>query len=138
MFAPLISSHGRDGRMGSKVFQIVKPCPWWCPRPQRFKEAALNKIDLHGARGSSGVAQLVKNPPANAGDVRDAGSILDQEDPLEENMAIRSSILAWKISWTEEPGGLQSMGSQSQTQLSVCRRADRVRYDFCFPFFFSS
>ena len=35
-----------------------------------------------------------------------------QEDPLEEGMATRSCILAWKIPWTEEPGGLQSMGSQ--------------------------
>ena len=37
---------------------------------------------------------------------------LDWEDPLEEKMAIHSSILAWRIPWTEEPGGLQSMGSQ--------------------------
>ena len=37
---------------------------------------------------------------------------LGQEDPLEEDMAIQSSILAWRIPWTEEPGGLQSMGSQ--------------------------
>ena len=36
-------------------------------------------------------------------------------DPIEEEMATHSSILAWKISWTEEPGGLQSMGSQSWT-----------------------
>ena len=43
---------------------------------------------------------------------------LGQEDPLEEEMAIHSSILAWKIPRTEESGGLQSMGSQSQTQLS--------------------
>ena len=43
---------------------------------------------------------------------------LSQEDPLEEEMATHSSILAWEIPWTEEPGGLQSMGSQSQTQLS--------------------
>ena len=35
-----------------------------------------------------------------------------QEDPLEEEMATHSSILAWEIPWTEEPGGLQSMGSQ--------------------------
>ena len=41
---------------------------------------------------------------------------LDQEDPLEKEMATHSSILAWKIPWTEDPGGLQSMGSQkSQT-----------------------
>ena len=41
------------------------------------------------------------------------------EDPLEEEMATQSSILAWEIPWTEEPGGLQATGSQkSQTQLS--------------------
>ena len=37
---------------------------------------------------------------------------LSQEDPQEEGMATHSSILAWRITWTEEPGGLQSMGSQ--------------------------
>ena len=37
---------------------------------------------------------------------------LDQEDPLEEGLAARSSILTWEISWTEEPGALQSMGLQ--------------------------
>ena len=55
---------------------------------------------------------VMKNPPASAGDARDAGSTLGQEDPLEEGMATHSSILAWRIPWTEEPGGLQSMGSQ--------------------------
>ena len=45
---------------------------------------------------------------------------LGQEVPLEEKMAIHSGILAWKIPWTEEPGGLQSMGSQSWTWLSDC------------------
>ena len=44
---------------------------------------------------------------------------LVREDPLEREMATCSYILAWEIPWTEEPGGLQSMGSQSQTQLSV-------------------
>ena len=44
---------------------------------------------------------------------------LGQEDPLEEEMATHSSILAWRTPWTQEPGGLQSMGLQkSQTQLS--------------------
>ena len=43
---------------------------------------------------------------------------MGQEDPLEKEMATHSNILAWEIPWTEEPGGLQSMGSQkSQTQL---------------------
>ena len=44
---------------------------------------------------------------------------LGQEDPLEEEMATHSSILAQEISWTEEPGGLQSMGWQNCTQLSA-------------------
>ena len=52
---------------------------------------------------------VVKNPPAmQEMQVRSLG----QEDPLEEKVASHSSILAWRISWTEEPGGLQSMGSQ--------------------------
>ena len=38
--------------------------------------------------------------------------LLGQEDPLQEGMAAHSSILAWRIPWTEEPGGIQSMGSQ--------------------------
>jgi len=41
------------------------------------------------------------------------GSILGEEDPLEKGMATHSSILAWRIPWTEEPGRLQSMGLQS-------------------------
>ena len=52
---------------------------------------------------------VAKNLPANAGDVRDTGS-LGWEDSLEEGMAIHSSILAWRIPWTEEPGWLQSTG----------------------------
>jgi len=49
---------------------------------------------------------VVKNLSANAGDVRDLGSVLGWEDPLEEGMATHSSILAWRIPWTEEPAGL--------------------------------
>jgi len=44
---------------------------------------------------------------------------LGGEDPLEEEIATHSSILAWKVPWTEEPGGLGSMGLQSQTPLST-------------------
>ena len=47
---------------------------------------------------------MVKNTPAKAGDIRDAGSLPGWEDPLEEGMATHSSILAWRIPWTEEPG----------------------------------
>ena len=59
------------------------------------------------------MALLIKNPPAKAGDVRDEGLIPGSgwEGPLEEGMAIHSSILVWTIPWTEEPGGLRSMGS---------------------------
>ena len=55
------------------------------------------------------MAQVVKNPPAMW---ETWVQSLHWEDPLEEGMATHSSILAWKIPWTEELGGLQSMGSQ--------------------------
>ena len=61
---------------------------------------------------------LVGALSANAGDVRDGVGSLGQEDPLEEEIATYSSILAWKISWTEECGGPWSIGSQ------------RVRHDW--------
>ena len=63
--------------------------------------------------GASQVALVVKNPPANARDIRDAVSVPGSGRSLEENMATHSSILSWKIPWTEEPGGLQSIGSQN-------------------------
>ena len=50
---------------------------------------------------------MVKNPPASPGDPRDMGWSLGQKDPLEEEMVVHSCSLAWKIPWTEEPGGLQ-------------------------------
>ena len=61
------------------------------------------------------MAQMVKHLPAM---LETPVQSLGWEDPLEKEMANHSSILAWKIPWTEEPGGLQSMGSQSQTRLS--------------------
>ena len=61
--------------------------------------------ELYGSQ----VAQMVKYRPA----MWEAGvRSLHQEDPLEKGMATHSSILAWRIPWTEEPGGLLSMGSQ--------------------------
>ena len=60
--------------------------------------------------GASQVALVIKNLAASAGDVRDVGSMLGQEDPLKDDTATHSSILAWRIPWTEEPGGLQSWG----------------------------
>ena len=64
--------------------------------------------------GASLVAQMVKNLPAM---LETWDQSLSWEDPLKQGMATHSSILAWKIPWTEEPGGLQSLGSQ------------RARYD---------
>ena len=59
---------------------------------------------------------MVKNLPAlQETQVQSLG----QEDPLEEEMATHSSILAWRIPWTEEPGGLQSMGSQKRLDLVI-------------------
>ena len=55
---------------------------------------------------------MVKNSPANAGDIRDVASIPGSGDSLQEGMATHSSILAWRIAWTEEPGGLWSIRSQ--------------------------
>jgi len=60
---------------------------------------------------------VVKKPVANAGDIRDSGLILGSGRSPEEGMATHSIILARRISWTEEPSGLQSMGLQ------------RIRYD---------
>ena len=55
------------------------------------------------------MAQMVKNLPAMQ---ENQVQSLGQEDPLDKGMATHSSILAWRVPWTEEPGGLQSMGSQ--------------------------
>ena len=58
------------------------------------------------------MALVIKNLPAHAGDASDGGSIPGSGRSPEEGMATHSSILAWRIPWTEEPGGLQSIGSQ--------------------------
>ena len=61
--------------------------------------------------GASQVALVIKNPPGNAEATGDAGLLPGSEDPLEEGTATHSSVLAWRIPWTEEPGGLQSTWS---------------------------
>ena len=87
---------------------------WWLNRGKRslgqgsfFKKGVLKRPSL--------VAQRLKCLPAMQETwVRSLG----QEDPLEKEMASHSSLLAWRIPWTEKPGGLQSTESQSQTRLS--------------------
>ena len=75
----------------------------------QFGKCAPNDLELTspvlGLPGGSDGKEAACN-------VGDPGSILDQEDPLEKEMATHSSILVWKIPWTKEPGQLQSMGSQ--------------------------
>jgi len=69
-------------------------------------------------RGFPG-GSVVKNLPANAGEAGDTSSIPKLGRSHEKEMGTHSSILAWRIPWTEEPGGLQSTGSQkNQTRLS--------------------
>ena len=100
--APLSSRHGvrvvtspRDHSSLQKC--LPAPCPGFCG-------AAISD-----AQPASAAAQTVKNPPA----MRETWvPSLGREDPLEKGTAPPSSILAWIIPWTEEPGGLQSMGLQ--------------------------
>ena len=67
--------------------------------------------DITYSLGSaSQVALVVRNLPANEGDMETGVQSLGWEDPLEEGMAIHSSTLAWRIPWTEEPDSLQFMG----------------------------
>ena len=119
--------------------QMVKIClqwgragfiPWAGKVPWRREQLSTPVFlpgEFHGQRSlagyiqSQGVAELdmaewlsggtnSKKPACKCRRHRDAGWSLDQEDPVEEGMAAHSSILVWRIPWTEEPGGLQSMG----------------------------
>ena len=95
--------------------QIGTSCCYWtncliCCEKSRLEEKCGGFL---GGR-------VVKNPPANAGDTRDMGLILGLGRSLEKEMTTHSNILACKLPWTEEPGGLQSMESQkSWMQLST-------------------
>ena len=71
--------------------------------------------EVSGKRTASLVAQMVKRLPTMQ---ETRVQSLGREDPLEKEMATHSSILAWKIPQTEDPGRLQSMGSQSWTRLN--------------------
>ena len=81
-------------------------------------QSSIEKFELGRCKGFPGGASG-KNLPANARDIRDTGSILGQEAPLEKEMATHSSILAWKVPWTKKTGGLQSLG---------CKESDMTRH----------
>ena len=82
---------------------------WWAA----IYGVSQSRARLKRLSSSSRASLVVKNLPANAGDLR---SILLWEDPLEKELATHSSILAWKILWTEEPGRLQPMGLETVAQ----------------------
>ena len=71
----------------------------------------------YGDLGASQVALVVKNPPVNAGDVRDVGLIPGLGRSPGEGSATHSSILVWRLPWTEEASGLQSVVQFSSVQL---------------------
>ena len=89
--------------------------PWTHTTPQHPSQAPRRCQRLLAA----GLPKWLsgKEPICNAGDKGTSARSLGGEDPLEKEMATHASILAWRIPWMEEPGRLQSMGSQSQTRL---------------------
>ena len=102
------------------LFCVFSTWPRWTQ--EAFSNWGYKPVNKHtwfvrslAALRASLVAQVVKHLPA-------MGETwvwsLGWEDPLEQGMATHSSILAWRIPWTEEPGGLQFMGSQSQSRLN--------------------
>ena len=66
---------------------------------------------------------MVKNLPANAGDIREVGLIPGSGRHLDEGMATHSSILAWRIPWTEEPGRLSPQGHKESDMTEVTKHA---------------
>ena len=125
------SGSGAGGSGRSSFTMLLKPCPrGWelvlCPATEQaavfsswssqgwvlFVCFNWNTVDLQGFPGGS-MAQMVKNLPV----MRETWVCsLGQEDPLEKGMATHSSVLAWRTPWTEEPGGLWSMGLQRVTE----------------------
>ena len=91
--------------------------PWWCSLTSFCMTRWIIKDFLWFYWGFPG-GTSGKELPANAGDIKMLVQSLGQEDPLEEGMATHSSILAWRIPWTEETGGLWFIASQ------------RVRHDW--------
>ena len=75
----------------------------WEQKPGRKCSQYMLMTAIHG-----------KDPACNSGDTRVQVQWLGWEDPLEEGMVTHSSVLAWRTPWTEESGGLQSAGSQTE------------------------
>ena len=90
-----------------KNLPAMQETPWSIPGSGRSPEEGIGYPLQHS--WASLVAQMVKNPSAMQ---ETQVQCLGWKDLLEEDMATHSSILTWRIPWTEKPGGLQSIGSQ--------------------------
>ena len=91
----------------------------------------LNSLSIHTHMWASQVAQWVKNLPAVQEMQEKWIQFLVQEDPLEEGTATHSSILAWRIPWTEEPGGLQSVGHKEWDVTKVTEHTHTPLCEYC-------
>ena len=113
---------------GKSIIQLIEAGERACPvriwdAPMSWDASPHHLFPLRvSARVASQLVLVVKNPPANAGDIRDVGSVPGWEDPLEEGMVIHSSILAWRIPWTEEPNRVANLqrGSSCQAITYFC------------------
>ena len=124
------AKHGENGGLWKKRQPADAASPvldgggnWASPHPKGQKETWAIPGVGSGSRPQVQLAShsillcfhvplVVKNPPANSGDTRDSDLIPGSGRSLEKEMATHSSILGWKIRWTEEPGRLQPMESQ--------------------------
>ena len=104
---------GVSRKKKKKVWSLESKVGGWC----WLGNQSVNSSWSYGIRRS-----VLKNLPVMQETQEMQVWSLGWEDPLEEEMATHSSILAWKLclAWTEEPGGLQAMGPQSQTWLTIC------------------
>ena len=95
-------------------------CPAVCTSAQYLANSNL---------AASQVALVVKNPLANVETQEMRVRSLGQEDPLEGDMATYSNIFAWRTAWTEEPGGLQSIGLQESdmTEATSCKHSNLIK-----------
>ena len=99
--------------LGELHIHLKKFQRWlWYAFPVKYFFEMVSVLWKSTVTWASQVGLVVKNPSANVEDIRDAGSVPGLGDPLEKGMATHSSILAWKIPWTEEPGELQSLELQ--------------------------